>query len=62
MQSWKRELCRPGRVAGGRERPKGELELTKMDTLIIQVSRVNRAVTEVTESCFCKSICILKVS
>lgn len=62
MQSWERELCGPGRVDGGRGRLGDELELNKMDTLIMQMSRVSRAVAEVSESCLCKSICPLKVS
>ncbi|XP_063869064.1 uncharacterized protein LOC135105058 [Scylla paramamosain] len=53
MQSWKREMRGARRISGDRGKFKEELELTKIDTLIMQVTRMNRAVAEVNESCLC---------
>lgn len=57
MDSQNRELC--GLQAwsewksGGKQGQK-KLQLTKMDTLIMQVSKISRSVAEVRESCLCK--------
>lgn len=57
MDSWRRELrgvqSGPEWEVGGRGGPREELDLTKMDTLIMQVSKMSRSVAEVRESCLC---------
>lgn len=57
METWKREFCeaQPGAEwkSSGRGGAK-ELELARMDTLIMEVSKMSRSVAAVRESCLCK--------
>lgn len=66
MDSWRRELrgvqSGPEWEAGSRGGPKEELDLTNMDTLIMQVSKMSRSVAEVRESCLCKYIVCIDIA